>query len=76
MTRVTEPPGAAISKLPLRLVAREEWSGYRIVDARGRNLCMLYDWYEEDGVQHSVPDEEVRAIGEWIVASLNATLEA
>jgi hypothetical protein len=70
------PPVTATNELPLRLVAPEEWSGYRIVDARGRNLCALFNWYEEGGVQHNVPDEEVRAVGEWIVASLNATLES
>jgi hypothetical protein len=75
MTKVAEPLEAATSKLPLQLVAREEWSGYRIVDARGRSLCMLYDWYEEGGVQHTVSDEEVRAVGEWMVAKLNATQE-
>jgi hypothetical protein len=62
--------------LPLQLAAPTEWSGYRVVDARGRNLCMLYNWYEEGGVQHTVPDAEVRAVGEWVVASLNAALES
>jgi hypothetical protein len=70
------PPLAATNQLPLRLVAPEEYSGYRVVDARGRNLCQLYNWYEEGGVQHTVSDAEVRAVGEWIVATLNATAES
>jgi hypothetical protein len=37
---------------------------------------MLYNWHEEGGVQHTVPDEEVREVGEWIVATLNAALES
>lgn len=69
----TPPPVAAINKLPLRLLAPEGLAGYRIVDARGRKLCALFDWYEEGGVQQLVPGKEVRAVGEWMVETLNAS---
>lgn len=70
------PPLAAINEMPLSLAAPDEYSGYRVVSSRGRNLCMLYDWNEAGGVQRTIPDAEVRALGEWIVTTLNAALES
>lgn len=52
--------------LPLRL------EGHLIIGANGKRVCALFDWYEERGVEKSIPKEEVDAIGEWMVATLNA----
>lgn len=54
-------------KLPLRL------DDNMIIDANDKRVCALFDWYDEDGESKSIPFDEVKAVGEWIVETLNAT---
>ena len=52
-------------KLPLRL------KDNLIIDADGKRLCALFDWFVERGIEKSIPKARVKEIGEWIVATLN-----
>jgi hypothetical protein len=54
------------NKLPLRL------EGNKIIDANGRRLCALFDWYSEDDAESSVPRDRLQRVGEWIVVTLNS----
>jgi hypothetical protein len=53
-------------KLPLRL------KGNLIIDAEGKRLCALFDWFVERGVEKSISKAEVKEIGKWMVATLNS----
>ena len=55
------------AKLPLRL------DDNNLIDANEKRVCALFDWYDENGALVSIPHEEVRAVGEWMVKTLNAT---